>query len=156
LEKAQRAAERAAAEAASTSRLSKLLDTDENQKPKGKGKERPPRKEKKPFDPSDKSQYRPKAIRSAHALIYSQEKFDLPPASERLAGVTRVDLEGSGCTDVSWLKDTAVTWLSLKGCPVTEGWDAVGGLEGLAGEFWYGPWRWRCRTSPDITSCGQH
>jgi hypothetical protein len=135
-DKEQKDAERAAEAEASAALLAKLADTEEKAAAKGKGgKERPPRKEKKAFDPSDKSQYRAKAIRSSNALIYAQEQFALPPPAERLAGVTRVDLEGSGCADVSWLKDTAVTWLSLKGCPVTEGWDAVGGLEGLAGEL---------------------
>jgi hypothetical protein len=130
-EKAQKVAERDAADGPAKQ------DDKSSDKPKGERerKERKPRPQKKPFDPSDKSQYRPKAIRSSNALIYSQEAFELPPSAERLAGVTRVDLEGSGATDVSWLAGTGVTWLNLKGCVITEGWESVGALEGLAGEL---------------------
>lgn len=78
--------------------------------------------------------YKSKAIRTARALVYSQAAFELPVPAERLAGVTRVDLEGSGCTDVSWLAGSGVTWLSVKGCPIEKGWDAVGSLDALAGE----------------------
>lgn len=95
-------------------------------------KERKPRPEKKPrVDPNDPNRFKPKAVRTAKALIYSQEAFDIPPPPERLEGVTRIDLEGSGCTDVSWLPGST-TWLSLKGCEVKEGWEAVGKLENLA------------------------
>ncbi|BEI81355.1 hypothetical protein CcaverHIS002_0205150 [Cutaneotrichosporon cavernicola] len=106
-------------------KLAKLLDKD---KPNGKGKrERPPRKQKEPAGPD---QYKAKAIRTARALVYAQEAFEIPPPPERLAGVTRVDLDGAECTDISWLP-ASVTWLSVKACPVTEGWDVVGALEGL-------------------------
>lgn len=144
-EKAKRDAERAAAEA-STQRLTKLLDDGPKSgkkgmgKGKGKGKNREDKDETKaetekhPDREIDPNQYKPKAIRSARALIYSAEAFDVPPPPERLEGVTRVDLEGSGCTDVSWLRGTAVTWLSVKGCQVSAGWDAVASLEGLSGE----------------------
>ncbi|WRT70583.1 uncharacterized protein IL334_007581 [Kwoniella shivajii] len=79
----------------------------------------------------DPSLYKPKAIRTSAALIYSQERFSLPPSSELLANVRRVDLSGSDVTDVSWLEGTGVTWLSLNGCKITKGWDAVGSLEEL-------------------------
>ncbi|BEJ11966.1 hypothetical protein CspHIS471_0204260 [Cutaneotrichosporon sp. HIS471] len=102
-------------------KLAKLLH-------KGKGKrERPPRKQKEPAGPD---QYKAKAIRTARALVYAQEAFEIPPPPERLVGVTRVDLDGAECTDISWLP-ASVTWLSVKACPVTEGWDVIGALEGL-------------------------
>ena len=77
--------------------------------------------------------YRPKALRESAALIYASKAFPLPPSPEVLDGVTRIDLEGSRVTDVSWLRGTKVTWLSLAGCAVTEGWDAVGLLADLSG-----------------------
>ncbi|KAL1409861.1 hypothetical protein Q8F55_003860 [Vanrija albida] len=114
-----------------------------NSKPKHKGKSKPgpsdgvhperaERKRKAEEQSKDPANYTAKAIRSAKALVYSQEPFDLPPPAERLAGVTRVDLEGSGATDVSWLAGSSVTWLSLKGCAVVDGWEAVGGLADLS------------------------
>lgn len=140
-------AEKGAKTADSNPRLAKLLD--EDGKPRtftGKGKPRrdgdggdrkeggrPPRKVKEQEDRGP-DQYKAKAIRTAHALVYSQTAFAIPPAPERLEGVTRVDLEGSGCTDVSWLPGS-VTWLNLKGCAVTEGWEVVAALEGLTGEL---------------------
>lgn len=81
----------------------------------------------------DPNQYKPKAIRNSTALIYATEQFAIPPTPERLKGVTRIDLAGSDCSDVTWLEGTEVTWLSLKGCPVVKGWDAVGTLKDLAG-----------------------
>lgn len=113
--------------AENNAQLAKLLE------PKGKRDHtgRPPRKQKeKPEAGPD--QYKAKAIRTAHALVYAQGAFDLPPPPERLAGVTRVDLDGAECADISWLP-ASVTWLSVKGCQVTKGWDVVGGLEGLTG-----------------------
>ncbi|WOO78790.1 uncharacterized protein LOC62_02G002328 [Vanrija pseudolonga] len=114
-------------------------------KPKGKGKagpsskpvggvhpERAERKRKAEEQSKDPANYTAKAIRSAKALVFSQEAFTIPPPAERLAGVTRVDLEGSGATDVSWLAGSSVTWLSLKGCEVVDGWEAVGGLADLS------------------------
>ncbi|ORX41130.1 hypothetical protein BD324DRAFT_43502 [Kockovaella imperatae] len=77
----------------------------------------------------DPALYRPKAIRDATALVYSQDPFAFPPPD--LSHVTRLDLEGSGVTDIEWLKGSRVTWLSLKGCQVERGWDAVGALGGL-------------------------
>lgn len=122
-----------AAAAASSSKLDLLLGN----KPKGDRPQKE-RKEKKPrpvkqnrVDPNDPNRFKAKAVRTAHALVYSQEQFAIPPPPERLEGVTRIDLEGSGCSDVSWLP-ASTTWLSLKNCPVTEGWDTVGGLENLA------------------------
>lgn len=130
----KRAEKEAKAAAASSSKLDLLLG-----KPKRDG-ERPPKekREKKPrpvkqnrVDPNDPNRFKAKAVRTAHALIFSQEQFAIPPPPERLEGVTRIDLEGSGCADVSWLP-ASTTWLSLKNCPVAEGWDTVGGLENLA------------------------
>lgn len=129
----------------SNPQLAKLLaDKGGKNDGKGKGKGRPrdagqkkeggrPRVKPKPEEDRGPDQYKAKAIRTAHALVYSQSAFAIPPPPERLEGVTRVDLEGSGCTDVSWLPGS-VTWLNLKGCPVTEGWDVVGGLDGLTGK----------------------
>ena len=79
----------------------------------------------------DPALYRPKAIRESTALVYSSSPFTLPPD---LSHVTRLDLEGSGVTDVSWLKGSKVTWLSLKGCQLEKGWDAVGSLDALSGQ----------------------
>lgn len=81
----------------------------------------------------DPNQYKPKAIRTSAALIYSESPFPLPPTPDMLANVRRVDLAGSGVTDVSFLQDTGVTWLSLVGCPVEKGWKAVASLKELAG-----------------------
>jgi hypothetical protein len=82
--------------------------------------------------------YKPKAIRTAAALIWSEGAFDLPPSEERMENVRRVDLSGSGVTDVSWIKG-GVTWLSLAGCPVEQGWEAVGELKELSGMSMYTP-----------------
>lgn len=38
-------------------------------------------------------------------------------------------------TDLTWLQGTGVTWLSLAGCPVEQGWEAVGSLKELSGKF---------------------
>lgn len=84
----------------------------------------------------DPNQYKPKAIRTASALIYIQSPFPLPPPRDLLKNVRRVDLAGSGCTDVSWLEGSGVTWLSLSACEIKEGWEAVGALEELSGMFW--------------------
>lgn len=86
------------------------------------------------IDNTDPARFRPKAIRDSVALIWSQGEFPLPPPAESLAKVTRVDLTGSECTDVSWLKGTKVTWLNLKGCNIKSGWDAVGTLKDLTGK----------------------
>jgi hypothetical protein len=59
----------------------------------------------------------------------------MPPPKEVLKSVRRVDLSGSGATDVSWLEGMDVTWLSLSGCRVEKGWEAVGGSKELSGEF---------------------
>ena len=64
-----------------------------------------------------------------------------------MEGVRRVDLSGSGVTDVSWVTG-GVTWLSLAGCPVEKGWEAIGELKELSGTPMYpsgslhrnGPW----------------
>lgn len=96
---------------------------------------RPPRLEKKPKQLLDEAtRYKPKAIRSSAALIWSQAAFAIPPPKDVLEGVRRVDLAGSGLTDVSWLKGTGVTWLNLAGCQISEGWEAVGSLTELSGE----------------------
>ncbi|WVF67980.1 hypothetical protein IAT40_002742 [Kwoniella sp. CBS 6097] len=81
---------------------------------------------------NDPNQYKPKAIRTSAALIYSQSAFPIPPPAETLKTVRRVDLTGSGCTDVSWLNGTEVTWLSVAGCQIQDGWDAVGNLKDLS------------------------
>ncbi|TXT03861.1 hypothetical protein VHUM_04284 [Vanrija humicola] len=125
-------ATKAAAPAATPAPAPKQRDaSNKSSKPKGKGKaaERKRKAEEQSKDPAN---YTAKAIRSAKALVFSQEAFTIPPPAERLAGVTRVDLEGSGATDVSWLAGSSVTWLSLKGCEVVDGWDAVGGLADLS------------------------
>ncbi|WWC65149.1 uncharacterized protein I303_107763 [Kwoniella dejecticola CBS 10117] len=92
-----------------------------------KRKERPDRDRQS----KDPSLYVPKAIRTSAALIYSQSPFPIPPTSEVLASVRRLDLSGSGVTDVKWLKGTGVTWLSLNGCQIQEGWEEVGELQEL-------------------------
>jgi hypothetical protein len=94
----------------------------------------PSRFKPKVIDNTDPARFRPKAIRDSVALIWSQGDFALPPPSETLSKITRVDLTGSPCTDISWLSGTNVTWLSLKGCKIEKGWDEVGALENLAGE----------------------
>lgn len=86
------------------------------------------------IDNTDPARFLPKAIRDSAALIWSQGEFPLPPSPESLAKVTRVDLTGSNCTDVSWLKGTKVTWLNLRGCKIETGWDAVGSLKDLTGK----------------------
>lgn len=93
--------------------------------------EKPMRRGRKPVDLGP-DRFKPKAIRQAHALVYSQAAFSIPPPADKLEGVTRVDLEGSECTDVSWLP-SSVTWLNLKSCPISAGWDVVGNLN-LTGE----------------------
>ncbi|OCF39822.1 hypothetical protein I317_06374 [Kwoniella heveanensis CBS 569] len=81
---------------------------------------------------NDPNQYKPKAIRTSAALIYSQSAFSIPPSSETLKTVRRVDLSGSGCTNVSWLLGTEVTWLSVAGCQIQDGWEAIGSLQNLS------------------------
>lgn len=93
----------------------------------------PSRFKPKIIDNTDPSRFRPKAIRESAALIWLQEPFSLPPSPDILSKVTRVDLAGSNCTDISWLKGTKVTWLSLKGCKIEQGLEAVASLEELAG-----------------------
>ena len=83
----------------------------------------------------DVHQYRPKAIRTAAALIYNEAAFSVPPSRDVLANVRRVDLATSGCTDVSWLEGSSVTWLSLAGCKIEKGWEAVGRLKELSGKL---------------------
>lgn len=95
----------------------------------------PSRFKPKVIDNTDPARFRPKAIRDSVALIWSQGSFDLPPPSETISKVTRVDLTGSPCTDISWLAGTNVTWLSLKGCKIEKGWEKVGALENLAGKL---------------------
>lgn len=88
----------------------------------------------KVIDNTDPARFRPKAIRDSAALIWSQGEFPLPPSPNSLSNVTRVDLSGSPCVDISWLKDTKVTWLNLKSCQIKQGWDAVGSLKDLTGQ----------------------
>ena len=90
---------------------------------------------KAPREPQsrDPELYRSKAVRSSAALIWSQAPFPIPPPKDILKGITRVDLSGSQVTDVSLLKDTSVRWLSLAGCSITVGWEAVGSLKDLTG-----------------------
>ncbi|WWC72487.1 uncharacterized protein I206_106449 [Kwoniella pini CBS 10737] len=103
------------------------VSQDESEKPKPKRKERFNRDSQS----KDPSLYVPKAIRTSAALIYSQSPFSIPPTPEILASVRRVDLNGSGVTDVRWLKGTGVTWLSLNGCKIEHGWEEVGDLQEL-------------------------
>ena len=91
-----------------------------------------PRNEEKEEQSRDPTLYRPRAIRDSTALVYSSTPFATPPT---LQNVTRLDLEGSGVTDISWIKGSGVTWLSLKGCTIESGWDAVGSLDGLTGKL---------------------
>lgn len=78
----------------------------------------------------DPELYKAKAVRSNAALDWSAGPFELPPAS--LEGITRVDLTGSGVTDVSWLRGSSVRWLGVSGCKI-EDWSAVGSLSELTG-----------------------
>ena len=94
----------------------------------------PSRFKPKVIDNTDPARFRPKAIRDSIALVWSQSTFPLPPPADILANVTRVDLTGSACTDITWLSGTKVTWLSLKGCKIEKGWDEVGSLANLAGK----------------------
>lgn len=89
----------------------------------------------KPGPPDDPNQYKPKAIRTSVALIYKDAPFPIPPTAAMLGNVRRVDLSGSGATDVRWLHGTSLTWLSLAGCEVVEGWAEVGGMDMLSGEL---------------------
>ncbi|WVO17296.1 hypothetical protein L204_104988 [Cryptococcus depauperatus] len=98
---------------------------DKDGKPKIKKRQDPSQQSKDP------SLYKAKAVRSAAALIYSENPFELPPPAESLHGVRRIDLSGSNVRDVEWLKGLNVTWLSLANCPVKEGWEAVGSLSEL-------------------------
>ncbi|KAK8850422.1 hypothetical protein IAR55_004340 [Kwoniella newhampshirensis] len=100
-------------------------------KPEGKHRfsRKRPRNEEQSKDPA---LYKPKAIRTAVALIYSQAPFPIPPPAETLTTIRRVDLAGSGAEDVSWLEGTGVTWLSLAGCRIGNGWEAVGSLKELS------------------------
>lgn len=99
----------------------------------GTGSSRPERPKKKEML-DEAVRYKPKAIRSSAALIWSEGAFEVPPSVERMEGVRRVDLSGSGVTDVSWVKG-GVTWLSLAGCPVEKGWEAIGELKELSGKL---------------------
>lgn len=89
----------------------------------------------KVIDNTDPARFRPKAIRDSAALLWPQGAFEIPPSPDILSRVTRVDLSSSGCTDVSWLAGTRVTWLSVRGCKLSSGWGAVGSLSDLAGQF---------------------
>jgi hypothetical protein len=101
---------------------------------------RPPRpakplpQKKKRLAPEEQSRdpelYKAKAVRSNAALDWNAGPFELPPVS--LEGITRVDLTGSGVTDVSWLRGSSVRWLGLSGCKV-EDWSAVASLSELTG-----------------------
>jgi len=105
----------------------------------GPSKPRPakplPQKKQRPR-PEDQSRdpalYTAKAVRSNAALNWASGPFQLPPPS--LEGITRVDLTGSGVTDVSWLAGSGVRWLGLSGCVIKD-WSAVGSLEQLTGEL---------------------
>lgn len=80
----------------------------------------------------DPELYKAKAVRSNAALDWGAGPFELPPAS--LEGITRVDLTGSGVTDVSWLRGSSVRWLGVSGCKI-EDWSAVGSLTELTGAW---------------------
>lgn len=96
----------------------------------------PRHKKTRPEEQSrDPALYTAKAIRDASALIWRHGAFPLPPPADVLRGVRRVDLEGSGVRDISWLKGAGVTWLSLSGCGIERGWDAVGSLAELSGAW---------------------
>lgn len=100
------------------------------------GKERKFRDKRNPNPENNPDQFKPKAIRTAAALIFSQAPFELPPPAEMLSKVTRIDLSGSAVEDVGWLAGLqGVTWLSLAGCKVHTGWEAVGSLVNLAGKL---------------------
>lgn len=90
----------------------------------------------------DPALYRAKAVRSAAALVYSEDAFPLPPPKDILKGVRRIDLAGSGVKDIDWLKDCGeVTWLNLAGCEGLSGWEGIGHLEKLSGESnHFKPW----------------
>ena len=94
------------------------------------------KKAKTPAEPQsrDPELYKPKAIRSATALVWSNTPFplDSPPSAESLANITRVDLGGSGITNVEFLRGSGVTWLSLVDCPIQD-WSPLGTLKELAG-----------------------
>ena len=94
-----------------------------------------PQKKQRPR-PQDQSRdpalYKSKAVRSNAALDWANGPFQIPPPS--LEGITRVDLTGSGVTDVSWLAGSGVRWLGLSGCVIKD-WSAVGTLKQLTGEF---------------------
>ena len=94
------------------------------------GPSRKPERTKKP-ELDEAIRYKPKAIRTSAALVWSEGAFDVPPSPERLDGVRRIDLSGSGITDISWVKG-GVTWLSVAGCPIEKGWEAVGELKELS------------------------
>ncbi|KIR42365.1 hypothetical protein I307_00843 [Cryptococcus deuterogattii 99/473] len=79
----------------------------------------------------DPSLYKPKAVRTSAALIYSETPCTLPPPTEQLENVRRIDLSGSEAKDVSWLEGLPVTWLSLANCPIQHGWEAIGTLSEL-------------------------
>jgi hypothetical protein len=117
----------------SRSRIEQLQDAPQPSAAPGPSRFKP-----KVIDNTDPARFRPKAIRDSTALIWSQGPFPLPPSAEAIANVTRVDLTGSECTDVTWLAGSKVTWLSLKGCKVQKGWDEVGALDNLAGKLWLG------------------
>ena len=92
-------------------------------------KKQRPRPEDQSRDPA---LYTAKAVRTNAALNWASGAFEIPPAS--LEGITRVDLTGSGVTDVSWLSGSGVRWLGLSGCVIKD-WSAVGTLEQLTGMF---------------------
>ncbi|AAW41124.1 hypothetical protein CNA05900 [Cryptococcus deneoformans JEC21] len=98
------------------------------------GPEQRPKKQKRPErgeQSKDPSLYKPKAVRTSAALIYSEAPCALPPPTEQLENVRRIDLSGSEAKDVSWLNGLGVTWLSLANCPIQQGWEAVGTLSEL-------------------------
>ena len=95
-----------------------------------------------------------KAVRTSSALIYRSSPFSLPPSPTTLSGITRLDLAESGVEDISWLKGSQVTWLNLSGCRIKQGWDAVGSLQGLTGQFHIQPGYFPAVTRK-ADNCGQ-
>lgn len=99
--------------------------------------EKKPKKQKRSergAQSKDPSLYKPKAVRTSAALIYSETPCTLPPPTEQLENARRIDLSGSEAKDVSWLEGLPITWLSLANCPIQHGWEAVGTLSELTGE----------------------
>ncbi|EIW69768.1 hypothetical protein TREMEDRAFT_61533 [Tremella mesenterica DSM 1558] len=89
-------------------------------------------KQRQHEDISNPDRFKPKAVRTSTALIYSSSPFDIPPSREKLENITRLDLSGSETEDVTWVGQAKkITWLNLAGCKIKRGWESLEESENL-------------------------